>query len=376
MSIINQMLHKLEQRRGGRDSGLPDGVRAVAAPASGRKSVILALVLLILASSGGAWWWLKWQQRHQAQGPAKAVSAGKVPVPPVSVPDEKEGATPDEVKQLAEIAKRVLDESSRSAEKSAKVTKKADSNVASGKKDDAAKDNEQLIRKTESEAPQAETPPVVRKSLRESSGKIRATDGSMKSVTPEQQALHHYQKALSLLQQGRVAEARSELEESLRIDQFLLSARQALAALLVEQKQYTAAEVILQEGVNINPEQYGFAMALARLQVERGDSKAAIETMNRSLPFAHENAGYQAFLAVLYQRAEQHRKAIDFFQSALRLSRSGPWLVGLASSLQAEGRNAEALDTFILAKSLGDLSPELIAFAEQKIRQIKVTMGR
>ncbi len=377
MSIINQMLQKLDQRRGGRDASLPEGVRAVASPAGGRKPVILGLLILILAGAGGAFAWLKWQQ-HQHPVDKKAVSAGKVPSaaaqPKVAPPAPKE--TVDEDRQLAEIAKQLMEESTRQAEKSGKADKsgrKADSSSAARKTVAGHETPRGASADVELGGVQESAPMISKKVSRESSGKIRGTEAAMKSVTPEQQALHVYQKSLALLSQGRVSEARSGLEDALKQDPFLLSARQALASLLVEQKQLQLAETVLREGVDLNPEQYGFAMALGRLQVERGDAKAALETLNRSLPFAQDNAGFQAFLAALLQRTEQHKKAIDHYQAALRLMNTPSWQIGLGISLQAENRSVEALKAFQAAKASNELNPELTAFVEQRIRVLKRT---
>jgi MSHA biogenesis protein MshN len=46
------------------------------------------------------------------------------------------------------------------------------------------------------------------------------------------------------------------------------------------------------------------------------------------------------------------------------------WWMGLGISLQAEKRNAEALDAFRKAKASGTLSPELQAFVERKLGQL------
>gem|GEM_PF-3623845 len=302
----------------------------------------------------------------------KAASSGKVPSAlPQKKPAEATSSF-DEDKQLAEIAKKLMDETALQAEKIGKHEKSAKKAGVSSAAKKAEALAESSIVKTDSEplGSQDAPPSFPKKPSRESSGKIRAAD-AMKLVTPQQQALHHYQKALSLLQQGRVSEARSGLEDALRLDQYQASARQALAGLLVEQKQFQAAELVLQEGVNLNAEQYGFAMALARLQVERGDARAALETLYRSLPHAMDNAGYQAFLAALLQRTDQHKKAIEYYQAALQLAPSAAWQMGLGISMQAEHRLADALEAFNQAKASNDLAPDLLAFVEQRLRSLR-----
>jgi MSHA biogenesis protein MshN len=110
-------------------------------------------------------------------------------------------------------------------------------------------------------------------------------------------------------------------------------------------------------------------MLLARLQIEHGES--GIETLARTLPYAAGNGEYQALLAGALQRQQRHREAAEQYQAALRTQPQNPvWWMGLGISLQAEKRNAEALDAFRKAKASGTLSPELQGFVERKLGQL------
>lgn len=377
MSIINQMLQKLEQRRGGRDASMPDGVRAVGKMADVRKKppfLIQGLVLVLIAGVGyTGWFW--WQQQAK---PGKSIAVtGKIPGVAEPLPPKSQIAAPsvtDDTQALIEAAKAAKDGSANQPNSSALVN--------SPKRNKPVRQEIAESRATKErveEAPLSLNPEthasMPKKPSRESTGKIRVgregQDSDMKLVTPPQLALSHYQKALSWLQQGRVAEARSALEESLKLDPTYLSARQALAGLLVEGRQFSQAEQVLQEGLNFNPEQQGFAMALARLQVERGDIRIALDTLYKYLPYAYDNAEFQAFIAALQQRSEQHKKAVEHYQAALRLASSGAWYMGLGISLQAEHRLEEAQDAFSKAKASNELAAGLLTFVEQRLRIVK-----
>jgi len=49
----------------------------------------------------------------------------------------------------------------------------------------------------------------------------------------------------------------------------------------------------------------------------------------------------------------------------------GPWLLGLGISLQADNQPARAAEAFRRARQNGNLSPELQAFAEQRLKQLQ-----
>jgi MSHA biogenesis protein MshN len=108
------------------------------------------------------------------------------------------------------------------------------------------------------------------------------------------------------------------------------------------------------------------------LQAERGDANGALVTLGASLPWATGNAPYHATMAALQARLGQHPQAITHYQTALRLTpNSGVWWMGLGLSFQAVGRNAEAVEALQRARSGENISPELLAFVEQRLRQMQ-----
>jgi len=187
--------------------------------------------------------------------------------------------------------------------------------------------------------------------------------------TVAQRAEGEYRRALASLQDGRMAEAIAALESALRIDPGHEAARQTLVGLFIEAKRPDDAIRQLQLGLTQDPRQPALAMLLARLQIERGGS--GIETLTRTLPYAGANPDYHAFLAGALQRQQRHREAAAEYQAALRSApANGVWWMGMGISLQAEKRNAEALEAFRKAQGSGVLSAELQAFVERQIRQL------
>ena len=87
------------------------------------------------------------------------------------------------------------------------------------------------------------------------------------------------------MQQGRITDAQAGYEAALRLDAGHDAARQALVALLLENKRGAAAERVLQERLKNKPDHTAFTLLLARLQVDRGalaDATATLEKHYRS----------------------------------------------------------------------------------------------
>lgn len=190
--------------------------------------------------------------------------------------------------------------------------------------------------------------------------------------TQAERAENEFRKASALLNQGRVAEAIDGYISTLQQDAAHAPARQALVGLLLENRRIDEAQQFLQEGLNLNPDRSAYAMLLARIQVERGDLQGAHDLLNRHAGSAARDADYHAFDAALLQRLGRHSEAVAGYQAALKLApRAGLWWMGLGISLQADKRGAEALDAFRRAKSVGGLSPELLAFVDQRMKQLQ-----
>jgi MSHA biogenesis protein MshN len=194
----------------------------------------------------------------------------------------------------------------------------------------------------------------------------------IKKVSPQQEAENEFRKAYLLAQQGKLIEAAAGYRLVLKLDPAHAIAREALVSVLQENKHFAEAENVLKDALDQDVKQTHFAMLLARLQVERGAVPLALETLERSLPYAERMADYQAFMAALLQRQGRHKEAITYYQNALQMSPvSGLWLMGMGMSMQADQQKEEALDAYKRAIDTQSLTPELQAFVEQRIKEIK-----
>lgn len=335
MSLINRMLQDLEQRRSqGGERGLPAGVRAAAPLVAARRNGWWWATLAVLLGIIVALLWLLQRQPPASANPPLAPLAVQAPVAPVEAPIPEPDMVSLRLADILVVPRSVED-------KKIALPPVSRARAAPGKNGDTEK-------------------------------KAEAVDAAqVKQISPQQQAEFSYQKAVALLQQGRVTEAQESLGESLRAAPDHVASRQTLAGILVEKKQYAQAEQLLRDGLGRGGSQPEFAMAVARIQVERGDGGGALETLQQNLPSGKDHAGYQAFLAALLQRQGQHKQAIEHYQAALRLAPTASALVGVGISLQAENRLTDALEAFKRAKNRGGLSAELQGFVEQRLGQLR-----
>lgn len=370
MSVINQMLVDLERRRasGEERNRIPDHVRALPdepqstyGPAFRITGAVAGLVLL----AAGVWWW------QVGRLPAVPASA---PVPVATVPAPASTPLTPEARDTELIARRLtLDlayvpetvtapAASRDAApglETATIIKPRPAPLAAQAAVPAA------------DKPRVAPPPLVKKTTEPVTAAPAPVgiDKQMSKPTPRQRAEAEYAKGAAARQQGQADAARAAFETALQIDPTYHGARQALVGTLLDARLLADAIRVLQDGLQLAPAQQGFAMTLARLQLDHGELDTAAQTLARSLDYPEVSPDYMAFYASLLQRQQKHAEAVTQFQRALGRRRNvGVWLLGLGVSLEALGRGAEAQEAYRLAKTSGNLSADLQAFADQKLR--------
>lgn len=374
MSLINQMLQDLDARRAAHGVGanLPNDIRPLPVQKSSRLPIILGgLVLLALV---GGFTLYRWEVPTAAVTPVPPLVAPSPVAPPVSETEKIAPPEPLKAEPIAPVAS-VLQEmegSLRIADSLELPVEKKDEvkpALAAPTKPVPVEKKAEEHNKTEiAERPAPALPPTVpavpAKSLK--APVIERTDAL---GSPRERAESEYRKAIVAVNQGRVTESMDGLRNALRQDAFHVASRQLLVKLLLEAKQPDEAVQVLQDGLQGQPAQLGWAMSLARLQVDRGDLAGAWQTLNYSQPAAGNNADYQGFSAHVLQRLGRNKDAAERYQAAARLSPGdGRWWLGLGLSWEAEGRTSEAREAFVRAKQSGNLSAELMAMVEQKLR--------
>jgi MSHA biogenesis protein MshN len=383
MSVINQMLLDLE-RRGvsleAEDSGT--GVLAVPLPRRRGWGIAGAVALLAVAAAALAATFPSakvGQPARDAPTPQDTLGPRQVAAP-ISRAARPEPSDSRATREAVEDPSPTLSELPPAPHPSAgesTAAKPAAVEVAKAKSGPAPGTHPGIAGSQKAPAPDvvsdpAPSPPKesAQRPAQDPGGETRI-DKRMKEPTPRQQSEAEFRRTVGLMRQGRIEEAKEGLRSALRLDPAHTTVRQTLAALLVEAGQINEAESVLREGMQLNPVDPRLAMTLARVQVSYGSMEEALATLGQAEAQGAGNADYQAFLGTVLQRLSRHEEAISRYLAALQLSpNSGVWLMGLGISLQAEERLAEAREAFRRARDAEDLSPELLAFVDQRLRAL------
>lgn len=188
---------------------------------------------------------------------------------------------------------------------------------------------------------------------------------------PQEKAESIFRHAVSVLNQGRVSEATSDLAAALAIDPAHEGARQALVALHMERGELDAAQRRLEEGVALNRGHTVFTAALARILIERRDYAGALDILQRSTDPAARDPDVLSLRGAALQRLAKHSEAADAYRQSLReRSDSASNWVGLAISLEALGHKPEAAEAYRRGLRVSPPGTSVREYAEQRLRQL------
>jgi MSHA biogenesis protein MshN len=420
MSLINQMLQELEQRKASTAAPLHSELKPTAHPVQAvtvpRKNKVLRYAVLVALCAVGAYGmqWLSHPAMPHTNPSANTPSASgviteanaNVKSATIAELNPTSGLANPEVSAVADMATPVVTTQNSvlqpvnatdlfvpSLEKTLHVSQSSGalthSAQASAKEHQASVLSEAkvaaksqpvmvaaLVPPTQVVA-DASDAPVVALANTNPKPKATVTHGAEpkvsvnKTMSVEQQAGHMYQQAINYLQQGRVAEAQDQLKSAIVAYPQHDDARQTLVGLLVDNKRNDEAIHVLKAGLQVSPHHAGYAQTLARLQLDAGLVTDALHTLESNSVNTQQPQEYHALMAVVFQKTGQHGQAITHYQQALSQGASTPvWYIGLGVSLQAEGRTQEAKQAYQQAQS-SQLSPELAQFVSQRLKQVQ-----
>ncbi|WP_297528109.1 tetratricopeptide repeat protein [Thiohalobacter sp.] len=365
MSLVNQMLRDLEQRRGDAAAAVHtlEGLRAAPAngPEAGLRWPIALAGLGLIAAAAAVGWWLA---SADEAAPGTASPASIQVASPAAVPATTRAETMPENAQLAA----------------------SDAGADSAAPQEPAAGNDQVPAGTPGPAdrPEAAAPaPTAGDATPKAPVRVReaaptpapAMRKSVHTPTPAEQAEAAYADAVRAFGRGQLGQVEAALQRALAADPDHVRARETLAGVLVHQGRLAEAERVLAEGLARNPTRPGLARLQGRLLAERGQDAAAIGVLEGALPEAGNDAGYLALLAGVYQRSGRAADAVAAYRGALALLPDrGPWWMGLGLSLESLGDSAGAREAYGRALQTR-LQPRIEQYVRQRLAVLDAAAG-
>ena len=143
------------------------------------------------------------------------------------------------------------------------------------------------------------------------------------SLDDKAAAESRFQQGLSLLQQGKLAQAVEALQQAVKMDPDLVDAHytlgQAYCRLGVERLPAAVDQFV--EALRLKPDLVDARVALSSILLQEGDSYAAVSELQGAIRYAPRNADLHMLLGKARYASRQYAEAIAAFRRALELNR-------------------------------------------------------
>lgn len=187
-------------------------------------------------------------------------------------------------------------------------------------------------------------------------------------LRPEQKAERAYQRGYDSLKAQRHRQAEQSLRQALALQPGHIKARELLSGIYIKQGRWIEVSELLRQGLSYSPQHLTFSKLYARALMQLNRDNQAIDVLTRYAPPVEKDPNYFAILAALYQRQNQHAKAAEVYAKLVTVNaHNGVWWVGLGISLEALGRQQDAKQAYGHARKTGNLHMEVARFTDNRL---------
>jgi len=193
-----------------------------------------------------------------------------------------------------------------------------------------------------------------------------------RASTREQHARKQRAHSKQLILAGSRQAGIQALKDVLLLDSELTEAREYLITLLMQQNDASALEPWLEDGLRNDPQNEVFVTARSRLLAAQGDYQQAIVLLVSVIEAGNNSENIHAALAAIYQQTGDFVASAKIYNQLLTANpgQAGWWL-GFAISLENLGQTAAAVESYQRAADVGQLQPNLIEYARQRMIALK-----
>ncbi len=195
---------------------------------------------------------------------------------------------------------------------------------------------------------------------------------SNRQIDKKAQAERLYRSAREKVQAHQHVEAVGLLEQSLQSSDELHKARILLFTLLLQQQQITSLQPRLEYSIKQWPTVHEYRQVKARLLSFKSDNEAAMQLLESDIPVVSEAPEYHELLAYVAQQLKKDRVAINHYQMLLQQNANrADWWLGVAVSEDRLGNNQPALQAYQQAIDKPGLSSTVQAYARKRIKALQ-----
>lgn len=410
MSLVNDMLRDLDQRRNSSESASASMKLMPASdmPVEKKNRILLILaVVLVLAVSGLAY---LWSQQAGVSEPRRlniSTPVATTPAPtsvPTPVEPENETSAAEPAQQLAGRQQQAAPAVAEPATiEPAPVTADRSVAVATGEGPEEGPEKgpeaisgsvpAQPVREsaaTRSAVPESESSaPATSLAQAQASapenqnvapGTAASTPRSVVNqpapaaikndaqVSPDQADTMAVQAALRMIADNDVTGAYAHLEQHIINNRYAHQSRETYAKLLMNEGHLLAAYNLVESGLGLAPNHPGFKKVKARILIADGQIADAVSLLSSRAPSVSEDLEYHDILATAQLASRDYRGALISYTGLVQQDQSqGKWWYGYAASQDSLGNTNAARQAYNRAVQQPNLSPNLRRRSQERL---------
>lgn len=386
MSLVNDMLKDLDQRRRESDTG---GGRVRLTPASefpkavARLKPALLLAALVVVVAVLSYTWL---QLSSSSGP-RTLEGGPLNIPPFEVAEQQSSSSAGVASGESVAApKNVAEESLTSAERpriiQEPITSAADILSQAVQQRSISQAGSNRISSPASIIPPA-TVAVIETTSREITKKkelvnIRGGAGVNESVkndavvSEDQQDTMAVQESLRLIANNQMAEAYANFEQHIGANRYANQSRETYAKLLVNDGELQLAYNLIEQGLQLSPNNPGFKKVKARVLIQNGQLLDAVALLVAKAPPVTEDVEYHEILASAQLATKDFAGAAISYSELVGADQTqGKFWYGYAAAQELLGNVDVARQAYARAVDQASLSTNLRRRSQDRLLALR-----
>ncbi|RLA05821.1 MAG: hypothetical protein DRQ47_00160 [Gammaproteobacteria bacterium] len=195
---------------------------------------------------------------------------------------------------------------------------------------------------------------------------------SQPQVALKAQAVNLYKSARREVKANQLFAAIKLLSEALEKDPSFHKARILLQSLLLQKQQIDTLEKQLTSSLHQWPDIHEYRQIQARLLLQQGAPEKALLALQSKIPSITVAPDFHALLAYAAQQAKNDLLAVKHYQLLLAEQPGrADWWLGLAVSQERLGNNKEALSCYRQSVGRPGLSQSILKYAKQRIKALQ-----
>lgn len=191
-------------------------------------------------------------------------------------------------------------------------------------------------------------------------------------LSPQERDSQNVQNALMLFNSNQVNASFMMLSDYLRNNGDAHQTRETYAKLLLSQGALSEANRVVDEGLAIAPNRAGFKKVKARLLLTENQPQQAIALLTNRAPAIEGDIEYHDLLATAQMSGRDYTSAVTTYTALIRQdNREGKWWYGIGAAYDGLGDATSAIQAYNQALQSSNLSSSLRQRSQRRIIELR-----